>query len=330
MLVQVGMGTRYRQLTPHERDLLGILLVDGHTQAEIARRLGRNKSTISREMRRNGPRMRKSFYLPHKAESRAAKRRHAAYDLHRMRDARIHEYVTTGLKKGWSPEIISGRISIEQPTLYISHETIYKWIYREGREYRKNLIRRHRRRKRKGEGKKFHVFNIPHRVSIDQRPESIATRAEAGHWEVDTAFFHHSRNVLQVIAERKTRYAMLTRLKDITSREMREAMLKRLMCIPKHLRKSFTYDNGRENVCHFFVNIDLESKSYFCHPGRSYEKGTVENTIGVLRRWLPKKTRFGEVPDEKLQNIEDWLNNRPRRCLGFKTPREAYEAERCT
>jgi IS30 family transposase len=330
MLVQVGMGTIYRQLTSQERDLLGILLAEGHTRAEIGRRLGRSRSTISREIRRNGPRIRKCHYLPHKAESRATKRRQATYGLHKMRDGRIREYVTTGLKSGWSPEIIAGRLSIEQPALRISHETIYQWIYREGRDYRQYLTRRHRRRKRKGEGKKVHIFNIPHRVSIDQRPESIATRTEAGHWEVDTAFFHCCKNVLQVMAERKTRYTMITRLKEITSKEMRTALLKRHEVTPVHLRKSFTYDNGRENVCHFFVNLELGTKSYFCHPGRSYEKGTVENTIGVLRRWLPKKARFGEVPDERLQNIEDWLNNRPRRCLGFKTPREAYEAERCT
>ena len=92
----------------------------------------------------------------------------------------------------------------------------------------------------------------------------------------------------------------------------------------------YPYDNGRENVCHFFVNTELGSKSYFCHPGRSYEKGTVENTIGILRRLLPKKTHFDEISDHNIMDIENWLNDRPRKCLGFKTPREAYTAERCT
>ncbi len=330
MLVQVGMGTIYRQLTSQERDLLGILLAEGHTQAEVGRRVGRNKSTISREIRRNGPRIRKRFYLPHKAEARSIERRNSTHQIRRMRDGRIKKYITTKLKCGWSPELIAGRISIDYPGLCISHETIYRWIYSEGREYRSTLARRHRKRKRKGEGKIVHEFNIPQRVSIDKRPEIVTTRTEAGHWEVDTAFFHHSQDVLQVMAERKTRYAMLTRLKDITSLEMRGAMLKRLHRTPKHLRKSFTYDNGRENVCHTFVNTTLGSASYFCHPGRSYEKGTVENTIGILRRKWPKEMQFTGVPDIELKKLENWLNDRPRKCLGFKTPREAYKTERCT
>ncbi len=331
MLVQAAMGDRYRQLTAQERDLIGVWLAEGRKIAEIARQLGRSKSTISREIRRNGPRIQKRKYLPHKAQERSEKRRQSSYaDRSRMDDKRTHNYVTDRLKRGWSPELIAGRISIDRAGLSISHEAIYRWIYSEGKEYISFLTRKHRRRWRKGDGRKPHKYNIHQRVSIDDRPEAIGTREEAGHWEVDTAFFHHCQEVLQVMAERKTRYTMLTKLKDIAAQEMRQAMVTRHTHTPKSLRKSFTYDNGRENTCHVFINTQFGSRSFFCNPGHSWEKGTVENTIGIIRRFLPRKTKFSAVSVQQIKIIEDWLNDRPRKCLGFKTPREAYSAERCT
>jgi IS30 family transposase len=331
MLDQVVMGPRYKQLTPRERDLIGIWLAEGHSKADIGRRLGRSTSTISREIARNGPRIRKTSYLPHAAQNRSTRRRRQSYVKRaKMHDEQLRTYVTNRLKKKWSPELIAGRLALDRPHLHISHEAIYQWIYAEGKEYVAYLARKHRKRRKKGVARKGHKYNIPSRVSIDERPEEINRRKEAGHWEVDTAFFHHCHEVLHVMAERKTRYTMLTKLKDIAMRESRSAMLQRHKYTPKYLRKSFTYDNGRENVGHVFVNTGLGSTSYFCHPGRSWEKGTVENTIGVIRRLLPKKTKFSAVSVQRVKIIEDWLNDRPRKCLGFRTPREAYSAERCT
>lgn len=330
MLVQVTMGTRYQQLTTQERDLIGIMLAEGHKLTDIGKRLGRHKSTITRELARNGPRIRKTAYLPHKAHERAIKRRKSTHGLHRMSDEQIRKYVIAKLKDKWSPELIAGRMPIEHPELRISHETIYKWVYVEGKEYRAYLARKHVRRRRKSSGRTQRKFNIPQRVSIDDRPEIVNKRAEAGHWEVDTAFFYHCSEVMQIMVERKTRRTMLTKLKNITMLEMRAAMLKRHRCTPKRLRKSFTYDNGRENVCHVYVNTSLGSRSYFCNPGHCWEKGTVENTISLVRRFLPKKTKFSAVSEQELKKIENWLNHRPRKCLNFKTPNEAYRVECCT
>lgn len=331
MLDQVAMGPRYKQLTARERDLIGIWLAEGYSKANIGRRLGRSTSTISREITRNGPRIRKTSYLPHAAQNRSSKRRQQSYIKRtKMQDEQLRTYVTNRLKKKWSPELIAGRLSIDRPNLYISHEAIYRWIYSEGKEYILYLARKHRKRRKKGIVRKGHKYNIPSRINIDERPEVINRRKEAGHWEVDTAFFHHCNNVLHVMAERKTRFTMLTKMKGISMRYTRSAMLERHKYTPKHLRKSFTYDNGRENVGHVFVNTGLGTTSYFCNPGRGWEKGTVENTIGVVRRLLPKKANFNAVTAQELKIIEDWLNDRPRKCLGFKTPREAYSAERCT
>lgn len=330
MLVQAVMGTRYRQLTPQERDLIGLMLAEGRKLAEIGRRLGRHKSTISRELMRNGPPIRRTAYFPHKAQERAVKRRQSTHGPHRMKDERIRNYVVAKLKEKWSPELIAGRIPIAYPGLCVSHETIYRWIYTEGNEYRACLTRKHVRRRKKGLIRTPRKFNMPQRVSIDDRPENVNTRVEAGHWEVDTAFFHKCSEVMQIMTERKTRRTLLTKLKDITSLEMRAAMLKRHRYTPKRLRKSFTYDNGRENVCHVFVNKSLGTLSYFCNPGHSWEKGTVENTISLVRRFLPKDARFSEVSEQELKKIEKWLNTRPRKCLHFKTPNEVYTMERCT
>ena len=331
MLDQVAMGQRYNQLTSQERDLIGIWLAEGHNKADVGRRLGRSTSTISREIARNGPRIRKTSYLPHTAQRKSAQRRKRSYAVRsKMMDERLKSYVTNRLKKKWSPELIAGRLSLDRPDLRISHEAIYQWIYNDSKEYISFLARKHHKRRKKGIIRKGHKFNIPSRVSIDERPEEINQRKEIGHWEVDTAFFHRCREVLHVMIERKTRYAMLTKLRDISMFHSRSAMLQRLKHLPKHLRKSFTYDNGRENVGHVFINNSFGSRSYFCNPGRSWEKGTVENTISVIRRLLPKKTKFSAMSAQQLKIIEDWLNDRPRKCLGFRTPRETYSAERCT
>jgi IS30 family transposase len=330
MLGQAAMRTTYNQLTSQERDLIGVMLSEGRSIGEIAGFLGRDKATICREVHRNGSRIRRYNYLPHKAHVRSSKRRSTSRMVGRIRDERILEYVINKLRLRWSPETIAGRLPLDHPGLSISHEGIYQWIYSEGKEFIPFLTRRHWRRKRKGCGRKCHKYNIPQRVSIDERPEEVTVRDEAGHWEVDTAFFHHNREALHVMAERKTRYALLTKLKDITAHQARDAIIRRHHHTPKFLRKSFTYDNGRENVYHVYVNRSLGSRSYFCYPGRSYEKGTVENTIGLIRRFLPKKARFSAVSMQQLKIIEDWLNDRPRKCLDFRTPREAYRAERCT
>lgn len=329
MLVHAGMGKIYNQLTPQERDLLGVLLAKGCSYTEIGRRLRRNKSTISREIARNGPKIRKREYLPNKAQERSDNRRSKTRVVPRIRDEVIREYIIHKLRFKWSPEVIAGRLQLEHPGARISHEAIYQWIYSEGVEYIRYLARRHRRRKRKGVGKIKHKHNIPQRVGIGERPANVASRTIAGHWEVDTAFFHHNREALQVMSERKTRYTMLSKLKDITSDEMRKAMIKRHRYTPFKLRKSFTYDNGRENVCHIYVNNELGTKSYFCNPMCSFEKGTVENTIGIIRQFLPKKAKFDNVTTEEIKRLEKWLNDKPRKCLNFRTPREAYWAERC-
>jgi IS30 family transposase len=152
----------------------------------------------------------------------------------------------------------------------------------------------------------------------------------AGHWETDTAVSRKSKVAIQVSIERKTRYTKLAKLKSKSSREMSKALARRLARVPKRLRKTITYDNGSENVEHERTNKILGTKSFFCKPYHSWEKGSVENDIGIVRRFLPKKTDFAIVSSKDLRTRERWMNNRPRKCLNYLTPAEAWKDECCT
>lgn len=324
------MKRHYQQLTSQERDQMAVWLAEGHGVREIGRRLDRCASTISREVERNGPRIRRRAYLSQAAQRRSEQRRRVTHQRARLKEEGLRQYVMTRLRRGWSPELIAGRLREEVSGLRISHEAIYQWLYADQPGAVRYLPRHHRRRKRKPYRKKPVRCSIPHRVSIDERPQEIATRQEAGHWELDTAFFHHCPSLLVVMTERKTRFTQLAKLPAPTAEALWRATVQRQRRIPRALRKSFTYDNGRENTRHMRINTELGTTSYFCHPGCSWEKGTVENTIGLLRRLLPKSTSLEHLPDEVIARVERWLNTRPRKCLGFKTPKEAFIKECCT
>jgi IS30 family transposase len=155
----------------------------------------------------------------------------------------------------------------------------------------------------------------------------VQKRLEVGHWETDTAVSRKSAVVLQITVERKARYTRLAKLKRRGSHEMSVALTRRLSRYAKAMRLSITYDNGTENTKHLRTNRILGTRSYFCEPYHSWERGTVENTIGLVRRFFPKKTDFATISKSRIQSVERWLNNRPRKCLGFKTPAEVFKAE---
>jgi IS30 family transposase len=230
----------------------------------------------------------------------------------------------------WSPELIAGRLSVDHPDLKISHETIYQWLYHEGREYIRYLTKKRRYRRSRKYSLKGGTNPIPSRVMIDQRPAFVNERQEAGHWEVDLVESWLKRGGLQVLCERKTRYTLLNKMNSLKGIEARSLLLERMQLLPASIVKTLTYDNGPENTYHKFVNNRLGTQSYFCHPYHSWEKGTVENTIGIIRRFYPKGTNFMEVQEKEVKNLENWLNNRPRKCLAFKTPSEAFNLECCT
>jgi IS30 family transposase len=188
----------------------------------------------------------------------------------------------------------------------------------------------HHRRKHRGYSRKHKKSHIPGRISIKKRPTAVLNRRQIGHWETDTISCRKSYQAVQVSVERKARYAKLAKLKAKTSPAMSLALVRRLCRYPAIMRRSITYDNGPENAEHMRTNKILGTASYFCQPFHSYERETVENAIGLVRRFLPKKTNLAQVSQHQLTKIKYWLNNRPKKCLKFKTPAEVFKAECCT
>lgn len=320
----------YQHLSKEERDLIAVLRSQDIALSEIARRLQRNKGTVSRELKRNGAPVNTGYYLPHKAHERSMIRNSLNHRRNRLKEPRIRRYVRLRLRALWSPELIAGRWSTLHTESSISHEAIYQWVYTEARELIPCLVCGHKRRLRRGYSRRHKKAHIQNKIPLSKRPVSINRRHEAGHWETDTVVSRQSCSAIQVSTERKTRYSKLAKLIQKTASEMRKAQVMRFARMDSTLVKSFTYDNGSENTEHELVNKTLDTASYFCEPYHSWEKGTVENTIGLIRRFLPKKTDFATIGNKELRKIEYWLNNRPKKCLNFNTPAEALRRERCT
>lgn len=318
----------YTHLTNDERDLIAVLRGEGASLRSIARQMKRDPGTLSRELKRNAPPIRTGYYLPHKAHERAVKRNQESHTRERLKNPKIRSYVRRRIKADWSPELTAGRWNELHPDASISYEAIYQWIYADARDLIPCLVRAHKKRERRGYSRKHKKSHIPNRISISMRPKEVAGRKKAGHWETDTAVSRQSKAALQITTERKTRYTRIAKLSGKTAHAMKVGLTRRLSRVPVRLRKTITYDNGTENTDHEEANRILGTKSYFCEPYHSWEKGTVENTIGIIRRFLPKKTDFAIVSSKDIRRIERWLNNRPRKCLNFKTPAEAMKAER--
>jgi len=313
------MKKTYKQLNADERDKIAIFMAKGFNLNNIARMLGRNRSTISREIRRNGAAKYK-IYTPHAAEARSKLRKSAANTHPRLKNIFIREYVHRKIKDGWTPEIISGTLKKEHPENAISHESIYQYIYAEAQELKKHLPRHYQVRRKRKAKKTGSVETIPGRAGIDQRPEEINDRSEFGHWESDSMVSRQSHAALVVQLERLSRYVKIKKVFANKAESVSSAIIQNLMDIDTSLRKSITYDNGKENVKHQDVNQALGISSYFCNAYRSWEKGSVEQVIGLIRRYLPKKTDFAKVTESRIKYIENQLNSRPRKCLNFATP----------
>lgn len=324
------MENIYKHLSSEERDKIAVLRARGYSYGSIARAIDRNKTTVFRELNRNRSPV-YNVYLPHKADWRARNRKSRSGKRPRLKNRIIRRYVIAKLKLGWSPEQISGKIRKKYPERSVSHEAIYQYIYDKETRKRVNLAvylpRAHKKRKLFGQGHHHkNKLHIPRRVSIDERPKHVAKRVQAGHWEADTVISRQSKKALAVTLERKSRMIHIDKLAAKKSRKLVKAMTGRLNRYPKELRRTITYDNGSENVEHERINKILGTKSYFCNPFHSWEKGSIEHAIGLVRRFLPKKTDFAIIDNRRLRKIENLLNNRPRKCLNYQTPREVMKS----
>lgn len=319
------MPKLYKQLTQSEREDIANLLSEGYSLGNIAKALGRNKSTISRELARNSAPQHQR-YTPCRAHARACDRKTTANTHERLKNDFIRQYVKDGLERGWSPEQISGRIRIDHPGYSINHEAIYQYIYHPRNPHRLemiNLLRRAQKKRRtKGIGRKERKTKIPNRIPIDARPKSVENRRRYGHWEGDSLISRKSKAALNTLAERKSRLALITKLPRKGAAETNKAIISRLKKLPANGRQTLTLDNGTENAKHEQLSTRLGIKCFFAHPYSSWERGTNENINGLIRWYLPKGTDFSKITPEQIARIEYLLNSRPRKCLGYKTPLE--------
>jgi len=260
--------------------------------------------------------------LAHKAQKRAEERRNVASHHQRLKSRRIRAYVARQIKRGWSPELIAGRIIQFDWSESICPEAIYQWVHKDAKQLIPYLARRHRTRLKRGYSRKHSKSHIPARVSITERPKAVQERRQSGHWEAATIVSRQSRPTIQIIVERKARFTILNKMPNREAATMREAMNRSMCKLPRSLRRSITYDNGVENTEHQLVNDVLGTRSYFCTPYTSQEKGTVENRAGLFRRIYPKKTDFAMLSKSSVKAVQRWINNRPMKCLGFRTPAE--------
>jgi len=316
----------YSHLSIAEREEIAIGLENHMKQREIALQLGRNPSTISREIKRNNPSIRNVKYRANRAQLKAEERKVKSHKKQRIPNKKIRRFICKYLKLGYSPEIIAFKALEKDKRWKTNHETIYQWIYHDRHDLIPFLTKSHKKRRKRGCAKQKRCPKIPNRIMIEKRPEYVNLRSRIGHWEIDTVVSRQSKAAIMVLAERCTRYVVIKKLSAKTAFAMHNATVNSLKCFSPEVRRSITYDNGTENALHERTNKKLKTKSYFCNPYHSWEKGTVENLIGIVRRFYPKKTDWKYISQWDLNKVARFINNRPMKLLGFKTPYQVFVA----
>jgi IS30 family transposase len=314
-------------ITANERDQIGTLLAAGISQSDIARKLDRSKSSISYELKhisRNGQ------YQPILAHLVSRDRNRTSRKANALKDPSIYSHVVEKLRCGWSPEQIAGRWrKRNHGQTIICPETIYRYIYSpEGRKenLREYLAWSHRKRYPKHYRKSYRL-GIPNRVNISLRSKKANKRKEFGHWEADVVEGKGHSGGIQTLLERKTRYYQARLIPNIDSEYGVRAQKRLLSKFPKAAVKSVAFDNGKENYNHEQLRRDLGVKTYFCDPYSAWQKGANENHNGILRRYIPKKTDLAKMFQWELDFIIEEINNKPRKCLEYATPKEAFRQE---
>ena len=308
--------TSYRRLREEDRQVIYRMSKAGKTQQEIAQALGLSQSTVSKEMARN---LGQRGYRAKQAQRKASERQAAKRKRSRVITGDLEAEVRKRLEMKHSPEQISLRLKADG--IEVSHESIYQYIKqdkRQGGELYKNLRingkRRYRRRLKAGRRTK-----IPERVDIEERPEEVNTRARYGDWEADLIEGSQGSGYILSLYERKSRFGKLVQLSTKSSEATTRGLIGQL---EGYRVETITYDNGLEFSGHLEVNQALGARSYFCKPYHSWEKGGVENYNGLVRQYLPKGTSFVDLTTERLKEIEDEINRRPRKILDIKSPSE--------
>lgn len=320
----------YHHLTPIERGQIQALLNQGESRAAIARTLGRNRSSVGRELARNGGT--KERYCAEQAQKRYREMRKECVRTKRLDYASLRKYLFMEGSRAWSPEQVAGRLRVDYPhdgRMHVSPETIYRTLYHDeklGRALIPQLRQARKTRRKKGMGKNSrNPIPIPNRVSIEQRPDEVQRRDRFGDWEGDTVIGANQRGVVVTLVERKALFLSAIRVSTKHAEDVAQAITRALTAVPAHCRKTITFDNGTEFARHENITAALGTLIYFAHPYSSNERARNENTNGLLRQYLPKGTSFENLTQQQLDAVVYELNNRPRKSLGYRTPKELFD-----
>jgi len=326
------LGDRYLSLP--EREEISRGLHAGHSYRRIAVGLGRPVSTVSREVTRNGGR---KAYRAHVADTAARARARRPKPAKLAVDAELRALVQTRLEQRWSPEQIAAWLKQEfpdRPEWWVSHETIYQAIYVQSRgALRRELAaclrtgRALRRPRRQAQARRSRISNI---VKISERPAEVADRAVPGHWEGDLILGAGNKSAIGTLVERSTRFVMLLHLPDgHDAIQVRDRMIEAVQTLPTQLRRSLTWDRGTEMAQHVEITLATDMAIYFCDPHSPWQRGSNENTNGLLRQYFPKGTNLNTHNVEHLTTVAAELNSRPRKTLGWLTPAQSYNRVLC-
>jgi len=325
----------YTRLSFSEREELSRCFAEGRSLREAARRIRRHASTLSRELRRTG--YSKQTYRASKLvegrRERFRNRHRARCFLKIERSPGLGEQIREGLRRYWSPEQIARHLKKAYPgarAMHLSHETIYQYLYVLGRGELKEELKRYLRRQRPYRRKRLTVQTSPsgpiaEMISIEERPAEVADRSVPGHWEGDLLVGPGHRSAIGTLVERQTRLVLLVPLKKKDAVSVRGAFAQAIRRLPNQLAKSLTYDQGSEMADHKRFTLETRMKVYFCHPHSPWERGTCENTNGLLRQFFPKGKDLSKVSLQEIRRVERLMNGRPRKVLDWGSPSEAFE-----
>mgnify|MGYP002136401897 CR=1 FL=1 len=293
---------------------------------DIAKIMRRTHSVLSKEINKNGGGERQK-YRADTAQRAFDKRRHK----HRKGKLDIYpelkKIVVDGLVKGWSPDVIAGKLKISGQPETISHESIYHYIYNKDGRYEGlyKYLRQGQPKRQKRHARKSGKLRIPERQSIHDRPTYIESRKRYGDWESDSVLFSKQKTILSVQSERKSKLIRMHKATNKSAEETVNALVKTIESLPHELFKTITFDNGTENVRHGEIQKEYALETYFCDPFASWQKGGVENANKLIRQYLPRKTDLSKLTDRDIYEIQEKLNNRPRKCLNYLTPNEVIQ-----
>lgn len=314
------------KLTYYDRQQIALWRRIGLNAKQIAEKIGKDRTVVWRELKRNA-----GFYLPYDASDAHYFAQRRAKKTNRPileKDLDLYRYVVECLEDDWSPEQVAGRLKKHPPKHLagkkISHETIYQfiydkepWLYHKLRRAHPDRQPRYQRKKRKA--------STPGKVSICFRGEHINNRSELGHFESDSMLGKGRKYGLSAQYERSIQLALLNKVDNLTAEETKEALRITIESLPDSFVKSITFDNGSENAKHLEIKDDYDLQTFFCDPYKAWQKGGVENVIGLVRQYFPKGTDLTNVTKQEIYQVQEKLNNRPRKSLDFKTPNELLQ-----